>query len=72
MQNNVGQGDPFGAASHFLCHAGTGRSNRGVTSMGPSLVPSLGPISQGTMAAELPGAKDRLADTWEKFQTLSP
>ena len=24
MQNNGGQGDPFGTASHFLGHAGTG------------------------------------------------
>ena len=53
-RNNGGQGDPFGAASHLLGHAGTGRSNRGVTSMGPSLVPSLGPIGQGTTAAEPP------------------
>src|SRR5574343_1811731 len=49
-----GQGDPFGAASHFLGHAGTGRSNYVIIFMLLTLLPSLGPIGQVTTAAEPP------------------
>ncbi len=31
-----------------------------------------GPSAKGPWLQNFPGAKDRLADTWEKFQTLSP
>ena len=63
-QNDGGQGDPFRAASHFLGHAGTG------SFMQPTLVPSLGPISQGLQ--NLPGAMDLQEDSLEKFLTLQP
>ena len=31
-----------------------------------------GPSAKGPRLQNFPGAKDRLADNWEKFQTLSP
>ena len=72
-----GQGAPFGAASHFLGQAGSGKNKVqstklcfGIISMGPTCMPSLGPIGQGTTAAEPPWAHRLAGEHFSKVPDL--
>jgi hypothetical protein len=73
-----GQGDPFGAASHFLGGAGLGRRiqlknpkhSHSIISMWPTLMPSLGPIAHQTMAAEPPQGHGLDGDHLTEVQNL--
>ena len=67
-----GKATPSGPPRTFSVMLGRVEVTMVLLSWGCHLNQVWGPSAKGPWLQNFPGAKDRLADTWEKFQTLSP